>query len=89
MRQRNTNSLVRDLATLGAVAAAGYAFRSFMSRRPAPAQQGVAPGRTVSTAPNNSFDEGAGPTAVGLDSAPVESRTLPNTKFAPENDQPY
>ncbi|MBC8075007.1 MAG: hypothetical protein H7Y32_02945 [Chloroflexales bacterium] len=89
MRQRNTNSLIRDLATLGAIAAAGYAFRSFASGRRAPATQAIPAGRAVSIAPNTSFDEGAGSTAIGLDSAPVESRTLPNTKFAPENDQPY
>ena len=98
MRQRNTNSVLRDLATLGGVAAAGYVFRSLINGRSAPAQQPGAPsarqpsapaGGTVSTAPNASFDEGAGSTAVGLDSAPVESRTLPNTKFAPEEDQPY
>ncbi len=94
MRQRDSNSIIRDLATLGAVAAAGYAFRSFISGRRAPAQQGMragqAPsGQTVSTAPNSSFDAGGGPQGVGLDSAPVESRTLPNTKFAPEDDQPY
>jgi hypothetical protein len=96
MRQRNSNSIIRDLATLGAVAAAGYAFRSIINGRRAHAQQGATPGqqrsssgRTVSSAPNSSFDAGAGSNAVGLDSAPVESRTLPNTPFAPEDDQPY
>lgn len=102
MRQRNSNSIIRDLATLGAVAATGYAFRSFINSRRAPAQQGaqgqpgsspdqqaVPSGRAVSTAPNASFDTGAGSQGVGLDSAPVESRTLPNTQFAPEDDQPY
>ena len=105
MRQRNTNSVLRDLVTLGGVAAAGYILRSLTNGRSAPAQQpgasaqqpgapsvrqpSASAGGTVSTAPNASFAEGAGSTAIGLDSAPVESRTLPNSKFAPEDDQPY
>jgi hypothetical protein len=89
MQKRSSSSLMRDLATLGAVAAAGYVFRSFIAGRRRESQNGIPAGQTVSSAPNNSFDAGAGSDAIGLDSAPVESRTLPNTKFAPENDQPY